>query len=297
MPRRTNEFQKLVYLVKEHVAAGATVTESKLLPDRYTGKDREVDICIEAVIAGHRIIVAIECTGQTTPADVSWIDEMMGKHDCLPTNQLVLASKSGFTREAVAKAQIHGIELISIDKMDADEAKRLFGGASSIWLKLFNMNATKVVMHVGASADHDLDAENVAVAPDTTIYDAQGREVGIARTLVESLVRSDQAVELLGKHGDESHKFFVIVVKPLRDKDGNILFLQKLEPLLLRPIEWVRITGTCNFNVSEFKLRHGRLKDVSLAWGTGSFRGRKSLFVASAEGAAGKITITGHPNQ
>jgi hypothetical protein len=45
------------------------------------------------------------------------------------------------------------------------------------------MNATKVVMHVGASADHDLDAENVAVAPDTTIYDAQGREVGIARTL------------------------------------------------------------------------------------------------------------------
>jgi hypothetical protein len=31
MPKRSNEFQKLVYLVKVNLSAGATVTESKML--------------------------------------------------------------------------------------------------------------------------------------------------------------------------------------------------------------------------------------------------------------------------
>ena len=42
VPQRSNDFQRLVYLVKTHVAAGATVTESKLLPDWIAGTKREV---------------------------------------------------------------------------------------------------------------------------------------------------------------------------------------------------------------------------------------------------------------
>jgi hypothetical protein len=97
MPKRSNEFQKLVFLVKKHVAPGPTVTESKFLRDRVTGANREVDVCIESTIGGHEILVSIECRDRGRRADVGWVEEMKAKHERLPTNALVPISKSGFT--------------------------------------------------------------------------------------------------------------------------------------------------------------------------------------------------------
>ena len=47
MPKRTNTFQKLILEVKRHLAAGATVEESRMLIDQKTGAKVEVDVCIE----------------------------------------------------------------------------------------------------------------------------------------------------------------------------------------------------------------------------------------------------------
>jgi hypothetical protein len=69
MPQRTNEFQKLVYLVRKHSAAGSTVTESKLLTDS-NGSQREVDICIEDSIDGIPVTISIECCDLARPATV-----------------------------------------------------------------------------------------------------------------------------------------------------------------------------------------------------------------------------------
>ena len=89
MPKRTTEFQKLVYLVKKHSAAGSTVTESKFLADSK-GKKREVDICIESNIDGIPLIISTECIESKRLATVEWVERMKGKHDDLPTDVLVL---------------------------------------------------------------------------------------------------------------------------------------------------------------------------------------------------------------
>ena len=104
MPKRTNEFQKLVFLVKKHAADGATVTESKFLCDNITETKREVDICIESSLAGHSVTVSIECRDHNRKADVKWVEEMKAKHERLSTNALILVSRSGFSKEE--KAQI-----------------------------------------------------------------------------------------------------------------------------------------------------------------------------------------------
>jgi hypothetical protein len=90
MPKRTNEFQKLVYLVRTHVAAGATVTESKELVDKVAGKKREVDICIEGSVGGVHTIISTECTDLSRQADVTWIKKKASKHKYLPTDVLFL---------------------------------------------------------------------------------------------------------------------------------------------------------------------------------------------------------------
>jgi hypothetical protein len=51
MPKRSNEFQRLIYLVHVNLAAGATVTESKMLRDRITGRSEKWTFASRASLA------------------------------------------------------------------------------------------------------------------------------------------------------------------------------------------------------------------------------------------------------
>ena len=114
MPARSNDFQRLVFLVKKVLAGtNATVTESKFLKDLQTGDDREVDVVIEAELGGHPVTLCIECIDHTRPASVTWVEQMHSKHQRLPTGTLVLASRSGFSRKARSLAKVAGLELLT----------------------------------------------------------------------------------------------------------------------------------------------------------------------------------------
>jgi hypothetical protein len=291
MPKRTNEFQKLVFLVKKHAAGGATVTESKILRDNITGAEREVDVCIESVVAGHQVTVSIECRDRGRKAGVEWVEEMKAKHERLPTNVLVLVSRAGFTKEAMRVARSYGMEVVSLNAMDANTVERLFGDTGSLWSKVFTLTPTKVVIRVLSTPG--LPAENVVVLPDNLIYNQNGHEVCSAQQLVEWLLKTEHVVQKFGKLGDALHKGFEIRWESVADKDGHPFCLQKLEPFVLRPIEYVRVTGSCNFDISEFRLQHGVLGNARIAWGTGAFLGKQALLVASEGLDSGpKLSIT-----
>ncbi len=114
MPRRTNKFQRLIYLIQHQLADGATVTESKLLPDLQTGAPVEVDIVIEGSIGDVDLAIGIECTSEDRRATVEWVNEMDGKHSSLPLDRTVLVARKGFTAGALAKAASRRIEAISL---------------------------------------------------------------------------------------------------------------------------------------------------------------------------------------
>jgi|SRR3981081_3130408 hypothetical protein len=173
MPQRSNEFQKLVFLLKQHAApAGATVTESKFLIDKSTGKEQEVDVCREFTVANVSLLISIECTDKSRPATKEWVGEMKGKHDDLPSNKLVLASRSGFTEQALAKAKFHGIDTIALDVLDEDSAERVIKRALSY--KIWSLTPTKVSVRVPA--------EEAPILDDHRIFNQAGKEIGIAMT-------------------------------------------------------------------------------------------------------------------
>jgi Restriction endonuclease len=121
MPPRTNEFQQLIYLVQHSLAGRATVRESAMLTDRLTGEDREVDILIESETAGHKLAISIECVASRRKATVEWVERMWAKHQNLPTNKLVLVSRSGFTADARAKAALLNIDAVDLSRaLEAD---------------------------------------------------------------------------------------------------------------------------------------------------------------------------------
>jgi hypothetical protein len=90
------------------------VTESAELIDRVTGEPREVDICIEGTVGGAPTIVCIECRAATRKADVTWVEAMTNTHNDLPTNVLILYSRSGFTKAAVDKAKFYNKPIVAL---------------------------------------------------------------------------------------------------------------------------------------------------------------------------------------
>src|SRR5947209_6249295 len=114
MPKRSNDFQKLSYLIHHQLTNKAIVTESKFLHDRAANIDREVDIVIETQVVDYPVTIGIECQGRGRVANVEWIEQMKSKHESLPTDRLILVSQSGFTEAARTKAQSFGIKTMTL---------------------------------------------------------------------------------------------------------------------------------------------------------------------------------------
>lgn len=88
MPKRSNEFQRLIAKIEETLAShGHQVTESKMVKPLTGGNPTEIDVAIHAV-AGTRfserdaeeILVGIECRDHKRKADRTWIDQIVGKY-------------------------------------------------------------------------------------------------------------------------------------------------------------------------------------------------------------------------
>ena len=116
MPKRSNDFQKLIYLIHHQLAKEAIVTESKFLHDRAANVDREVDIVIEKQVGDYTVTIGIECQGRGRVANVEWVEQMITKHQTLPTNKLILVSQSGFTETARKKARAYGIDIMTLNR-------------------------------------------------------------------------------------------------------------------------------------------------------------------------------------
>ncbi len=120
MPHRTNQFQRVIASIHSQLDNKAVVTESKMLQELTTGNEREVDIVIESDVSGCNIIVSIECTARSRPISVEWVERMWAKHRSLPTNKLILVSKSGYYRSALTKAKE-----LKVDTFNLEQAKEV----------------------------------------------------------------------------------------------------------------------------------------------------------------------------
>jgi hypothetical protein len=286
MPKRSNEFQRLVFLVKQQVAEGCTVTESQMLRDRHSDTPREVDVCIQKSVADHVITVCVECRDHTRKANVKWVEEMKAKHERLATNCLVLVSRSGFTAEAKKIAALYNIETLTYEEVNSQSVSQLFGELSSVWAKVVCLKPTKVVFKVRET--DELPAESVSVLPDTAVYSSNGNPCGTAMLLVQFFLNGEGVTKEILSRGERDHKWFVTGWPNPLGGNREPLYLQKLEPLVMRQIELIEITGTCDFDINEFPLSRGRLGTTDVAWGSGTFLNNDALLVASQDEAGEK---------
>lgn len=289
MPKRSNDFQRLIYLVRLNLSEGSKVTESKMMRDRLTKRFREVDVVIEGKVGSQRVIVAVECRDHQRVADVTWVDMMKAKHDRLDTHALLLGSRSGFTPEARDVASKYGIELFTLEDIEDANIPAMLGPNSHLWLKSVTISAEKVSIRV-AQVD-DLPPETVATSPDNLLYLEDGSELSQTKGLVDRLLNSPRARDYLLAEGKEEHGWFELVWEPPSDHEGKPLYMKKLVPAVLRPIESIRVVGPCKVEVGKFGMRHGKIGDVRVAWGKATIAGKNAMAVATIT-EKGKPTLS-----
>ncbi len=114
MPKRTNEYQKLVLAINQHLASSdAKITESKMLYDPISEQNREIDILIEDNSGPYTFRIDIECTAKSRPLGVPALEQLISKHKNVEIHKTVIVSKSGFTVSAQKFAKKKQIDAIS----------------------------------------------------------------------------------------------------------------------------------------------------------------------------------------
>jgi hypothetical protein len=184
MPARSTPFQKLILHLQQELSPSVFVEESVLLRHRLTGELREVDIVLRSKVGEHTVNVSLECIEHSRPADVTWVEQIVAKHDHLETHKLVLVSLSGFTEQALKLAQSMGISTDTPTEALAQDWMKVIGKAELI-CACFEYSPIEVSLRIETAKGPVI----VVVGPDTEVYRPDINSTGTLRELVFHVIR------------------------------------------------------------------------------------------------------------
>ncbi|MDR3601416.1 MAG: restriction endonuclease [Desulfosporosinus sp.] len=119
-------FEELVSRIEADAGPlGLIVVSPDRIRCKFTGRFREVDASIRAKVGTTDILVTIECRRRGLKQDVTWIEQLATKKQALGASRTIAVSSSGFSREAIAVAQLHGIDLRELSEVSAEEINKM----------------------------------------------------------------------------------------------------------------------------------------------------------------------------
>jgi hypothetical protein len=184
VPERTNEFQNMIGLLTALMREDESmkVTSPAMVTDKATGSPREVDVTVETHVAGHKVVVGIECRAQGRPQTVEWVEAMYGKHAHLETDAraLVLVSSTGFTRDALTLAKFLGVEAITPGQATPAFVGKVVNNLTSLWAQVADLQPDRMQLWVQWPEG---DTQVVDASPEMGIYLPDGTLVCDAKTL------------------------------------------------------------------------------------------------------------------
>lgn len=279
MPKRTNDFQRLIGVIQSHLDLGAGVEEPAVLPDRITGAEREVDIVVRGSVGGHPVVISVECRDRARVDHVGWVEEMHGKHQRLATNVLILASHSGFSEEAIKVADVYGIRCFILDDIDPSSPDRLFPDTQSLWGKTWTVTIDRVEITVEASDSLPQEVLNAYLG--MGVFLADRTPLASVGQFAEALSRDRSVVERAAAEIKPEHTFMTFGWADTLF--GQRLYIEKREPLALRPIERFNVIARVTATAHEFPLQYGKYGTMQVAWAKGTMLDKAMIIVATKD--------------
>lgn len=114
------DFEQLVARIERDAGPlGLMVTSPDRILCKITGRKREVDASIRSRAGTTNILITIECRKRHPKQDVTWIEQLAAKRDAIGAACTIAVSSSGFSANAVAVADRHGIQLRRLSEVSA----------------------------------------------------------------------------------------------------------------------------------------------------------------------------------
>ena len=188
MPKRHNIFQDLMVSIHQQLAFPCRVAESEMLLDPSSGQAREVDLVIRSNFVGYEIVISVECTDRKRPVSVEWVEQICCKHRDLPTQKLVLISKSGYTAAAHAKALAFGAEPLSLDTARQVNWTKYVDRYSKLFLAAIDI----VTVVVPTSPTYIPDDPYRGIPMQTEFLDSEGKFRATAEEIAHAILAKEQ---------------------------------------------------------------------------------------------------------
>jgi hypothetical protein len=110
--------------------------------------------------------------------------------------------------------------------------------------------------------------------------------------MVNNLVHDQDLQKRVGSEALPKHKSIEFGRQNLLE-GGKRVCLQKLEPILLRPIERFNVVAKLSVTVNEFPLRYGQYDSMRVAWGKGTMLSNDMMVVATSDkDGQGNVTLS-----
>jgi hypothetical protein len=295
MPARTNAFQEMVALLTAVMREDESmmVTPSAMLPDVITGDLREVDICVETQVAGHKVLVGIECRDWGRPQAVTWVEEMHTRHEALPVNVTVLVSSSGFTKGASTKAAHYGMRTITPGDVTPGFVGSVVNNLDKVTTKRVHFRVHSVFLHVKLADGH---LPWVEAFVDSPLYTHDGTEIATVGVIVKEMVSGNPKQRAHLQTATDKDKFMRILTDGPTDNNGQPLFIvpatKSGEELPPAPVVGMRIGGPVELDLIEVPLTHGDYDGRPYSTGSAPFEDMR-VSVAATEGEDGSVRWAG----
>jgi len=282
VPKRSNDFQKVIYYVRKHIAPDAVVRESVMLTDKITGEPREVDVLVEGTMGGERLAIAIEVRGHARKPGVQWVEEVRGKYQDLPVDKVVMVSRSGFTASALTKAASYGIEALT----PLEEISR-YGPLSKltgIEVATRSVRGVRLVQGFVDFADHH---EPVAVMANSALFHRDGTEFGTVEMVCNDSMSKPDAFDIydVAKPEHTAYKFTLEGVLLTRGDTGETFtpHLRIQADGSLHPIKRLTTVWEVEVIQESIELKHGVMRGLPFAYGSIDISGEKRLVFVAGE--------------
>jgi hypothetical protein len=294
MPRRTNPFQRIVYLIEHQLAPlGASVEQSIELQNRAGSHPTEVDILVTLHGPGRPMRIGIECQNEKRGSTVEWIRELWGKYSLLDIDRVIAVAGHGFSKDALKEAKCLGINALTIEEAQS------FDWANRIRLIQKLLLFDVLYEHIGTSVNvtgrgtmpqgFATDASAILIAlPRTPGSEHLGEYVVTLRQFIDRVLSEPGVDDLLARN-TESHpnkEGWLGAKLPhgtgIFDAAGRRFALARLH------LQFRRVA-----NPTEVRLTHATYDGAAVAVGSGGEKGAVNVALVHVEGAAitGKVRI------
>ena len=181
-----------------HASAGDEKRIGALMNARWASKlvnaDQEVDIVVEGTFDGDPVVTSIEVIEHGRPATVEWVERQIGKHRTLPTNRLMLVSKSGFSSLARATIAKEGGWVAAVTPEPVMVDGQL--SVKSLFMDTIQLKSNAYRLYV-LNPDGQFLEGNIPHA--SVICDASGNELGTAEGLAKEIFHLPSLRERFGE--------------------------------------------------------------------------------------------------